>query len=106
MKTGERGAGGDVCVWIVATDAWEPLTPFDEPAARRVLFPALDRSLTRQEAAAFVAGFNEQMLAHGGRRWAIARRSMRSWSEERTAALMESGCEYEGGVVVAGAAGA
>jgi hypothetical protein len=62
-----------VRVWIVAAEAWTPGTLFDEPPASRVLFPALDGCVTRQEAAEFVAGFNEQMLPHGGRRWAVAR---------------------------------
>jgi hypothetical protein len=91
MKTSERGLRADIYVWIVAAEAWEPATVFDEPVARRVLFPAIDRSLTREEAAAFVTGFNEQMLAHGGRRWAIARRCAWHWSETERVALRECG---------------
>lgn len=79
-RPGERLGGGNrgeelvnVRVWIVATEAWTPGTLFDEPPASTVLFPALDGCVTRREAAEFVAGFNEQMLPHGGRRWAVAR---------------------------------
>jgi hypothetical protein len=79
-RPGEKPGGGNrgeeranVRVWIVATEAWTPGTLFDEPPASKVLFPALDGCVTRREAAEFVTGFNEQMLPHGGRRWAVAR---------------------------------
>lgn len=71
---GKRGKDrANVRVWIVAAEAWTPGTLFDEPPASTVLFPALDGCVTRREAAEFVSGFNEQMLPHGGRRWAVAR---------------------------------
>lgn len=64
----------DVRVWVVAADAWRPATAFDEPTTFRALFPAIDRPLTLAEASAFVDGFNAEMLASGGCRWAVARR--------------------------------
>lgn len=64
----------NVRVWVVAAEPWQPDTLFDEPPGGTVLFAALDRRLTRREAEQFVAGFNEQMLPLGGRRWAVARR--------------------------------
>jgi hypothetical protein len=73
MRTIERERCADVRIWVVATRAWEPESVFDEPPTSDALFPALDRVLTREEAAEFVAGFNEQMLAVGSRRWAVAR---------------------------------
>jgi hypothetical protein len=73
MTRNARGSDSRIVVWIVATEAWEPASVFDEPRASVPLFEALDRCVTRQEAAQFVAGFNEQMVSCGGRRWAVAR---------------------------------
>jgi hypothetical protein len=74
MNMNERRRRADIRIWIVAAEAWEPASVFDEPPASVALFPALDRGLTRREATEFVMGFNEQMLQRGGRRWAVARR--------------------------------
>lgn len=74
MNESKRGRRAEIRVWVVAAAAWEPASVFDEPPTMRPLFPAVEEMLSREEAAAFVAGFNEQMLADGGRRWAIARR--------------------------------
>ncbi|RIK82728.1 MAG: hypothetical protein DCC68_05690 [Planctomycetota bacterium] len=74
MNAIESHPPADIRVWIVASQGWEPATLFDEPPASRPLFPGVERLLTRAEARAFVAGFNAEMLACAGRRWAVARR--------------------------------
>jgi hypothetical protein len=69
-------------VWVVATEAWQSDSLFDEPDVATVLFPAVERCLTRREAEHFVAGFNEQMQPLGGRRWAIARRVRATFEDD------------------------
>ena len=81
MNALESHPPADIRVWIVASQVWEPATPFDEPPASRPLFPGVERLLTRAEARAFVAGFNAEMLAFGGQRWAVARRVMQREDE-------------------------
>lgn len=95
----------NVRVWVVAAEPWQPDSLFDEPRAATALFPALERCLTRGEAEQFVAGFNEQMLTVGGRRWVVARSVTPSLAGDLVAGQRLGGgraeehCQENGGIV-------
>jgi hypothetical protein len=64
-------------VWIARFEDWRPTRWSEMPPRAHAVEPALAGCLTREQAAHFVAGFNEAMLveaasAGGARLWAVA----------------------------------
>ena len=62
-----------VRVWIVQYDRWQPRHWHDVPTHARVVAPLDERTWPADEAELIVAGFNQEMLASGENRWAVAR---------------------------------
>ena len=62
-------------VWIARFEqGWHPRYWDEVPPTALIVEPAVDRSMSLQEAALFIEGFNREALANPStRRWAIAR---------------------------------
>jgi len=58
-------------VWIARFDDWRPTRWNEAPPRAEAIEPAIAGCLTRDEAAQFVAGFNEASLAEGAKLWAV-----------------------------------
>jgi hypothetical protein len=59
-------------VWIARFEDWRPLRWSETPPRAEAVEPAVAGCLTWEEAAQFVAGFNEASLAGGVKLWAVA----------------------------------
>ena len=59
-------------LWISRYDGWAPNRWDDIPPEAVALEPAIDGVYSSAQAAAFVEGFNTEMLRDAQRRWAIA----------------------------------
>ncbi len=59
-------------VWIAEFEAWQPAAWYDVPPRATALEPACPECLTAAQAALFLQGFNEAMLADLRQLWAVA----------------------------------
>lgn len=59
-------------LWISRYESWAPSRWDDVPPEALALEPAIDGVYSSAQAAAFVEGFNTEMLRDAQRRWAIA----------------------------------
>lgn len=59
-------------LWISRYEAWAPNRWDDVPPEAVALEPAIDGVYSAAQAAAFVEGFNTEMLRDPQRRWAVA----------------------------------
>jgi len=71
MRTSNHGSR-KYRIWITAPAAWEPLHWHDRPSQARVVAPAAEGLFTAAQAAAFLEGFNTQLLHEPKRLWGIA----------------------------------
>jgi hypothetical protein len=71
MRT-SNDRNGRYRIWITAPTAWEPSHWHDRPSQARVVAPAADGLFTAAQAAAFLEGFNTQLLHEPKRVWGIA----------------------------------
>jgi hypothetical protein len=71
MRT-SNDRNGRYRIWITAPAAWQPSHWQDRPSQARVVAPAADGLFTAEQAAAFLEGFNTQLLHEPKQVWGIA----------------------------------
>lgn len=72
MEGFEPGGSRRFRVWIAVCENWQPTAWNDVPAAAVACEPVADALYDEREAAAFVQGFNQAMLAEPRQLWAVA----------------------------------
>jgi hypothetical protein len=71
MRT-SNPSDGKYRIWITAPAAWQPLHWHDRPSQARVVALATEGLFTAEQAAAYLEGFNTQLLHEPKRVWGIA----------------------------------